>query len=334
MRILLTGGAGYVGSACLRGLLAAGHDAVAYDNLSAGNALSVPAARLVVGDIHDKSSLVKAINDQAAEAVMHFAAVASVPESISDPDLYWRTNLAGTKNVLDALRATGVRKMLLSSTAATYSFDVDMPVVETSTTRPRTPYGTSKLAAEHLVLDYARAYGLDCTILRYFNAAGADLDGEFGECRAVESHLIPLLFKAVLTGVPIKIYGTDWDTRDGSCIRDYIHTQDLMNAHRVVFERLESGTGSIYNVGSNSGTSVLEVLAACERVAGRPIPCEFAPRRHGDPAVLIADSRKLRQQYDWRPLHDLATIVESAWSWHQRYPNGYRDKRCPGSRPS
>ena len=247
MKILLTGGAGYVGSACLRWLLNHGHDPIAYDNLDEGNAAAVPDAadRLIVGDIADTDRLteVLAIND-GIEAVMHFAALASVPDSISDPEAYYRVNVVGTKSVLDAMRAAGVRKILFSSTAATYGFHGEMPLREDSLQTPETPYGTTKLAAEWLIKDYARAYDLGYTLLRYFNAAGADPDGDFGEDRRHEAHLIPLIFQAAVGRRPkIMIYGDDYPTPDGTCMRDYVHTADLAQAHQLAVESLETGHG-------------------------------------------------------------------------------------------
>ena len=230
MKILLTGGAGYVGSACLRWLLAHGHDPIAYDNLSEGNAAAIPNshARLIVGDIADTDHLAEILRQRKVDAVMHFAAMASVPESIADPEAYYRVNVGGTKSVLDAMRATSVRKVLFSSTAATYGFHAEMPLRENSPQTPETPYGGTKLAAEWLIKDYARAYGFGYTLLRYFNASGADLDGNFGEDRRHEAHLIPLIFQTAVGRRPkVMIYGDDYPTPDGSCVRDYVHTADL-----------------------------------------------------------------------------------------------------------
>ena len=247
MRILLTGGAGYVGSACLRWLLAHGHDPIAYDNLSQGNTAAIPdsAARLIVGDITDTDHLAEVLRQRSIDAVMHFAALASVPESIADPEAYYRVNVGGTKSVLDAMRTASVRKVLFSSTAATYGFHAEMPLREISPQTPETPYGTTKLAAEWLIKDYARAYGLGYTLLRYFNASGADLDGNFGEDRRHEAHLIPLIFQAAVGRRPkVMIYGDDYPTPDGTCVRDYVHTADLAQAHQLAVESLEAGHGA------------------------------------------------------------------------------------------
>jgi UDP-glucose 4-epimerase len=322
----MTGAAGYVGSACLRWLLKHGHDPVAYDNMLEGNAKAVPNGRLIVGDLLDPMQIRDALRQTKAEAVMHFAALASVPESIKEPERYWRVNVVGTKNLLDAMLDCGVTKMMFSSTAATYSFKVDMPITETSEQKPETPYGTTKLACENMIKEYARAYGLSYGILRYFNASGADPDGNFGECRHVEGHLIPLILYAATGRRPsVKIFGTDWPTPDGTCIRDYIHTDDLAQAHQLVLEALKPGYGEAFNCGSGSGASILEVLRACEKAVGKPIPHEFAPRRPGDPAVLIASSDKLKKQLGWKPqFPTIQQIVDTAWKWHSTHPYGFK----------
>jgi UDP-glucose 4-epimerase len=327
MKMLLTGGAGYVGSSCLRWLLDRGHDPIAYDNLLEGNPGAVPQAvdRLIVGDIADTDRLADALRRHGAEAVMHFAALASVPDSIADPEAYYRVNVSGTKSVLDAMRAAGVRKILFSSTAATYGFHGEMPLREDSLQAPETPYGSTKLAAEWLIKDYARAYGMGYTLLRYFNAAGADPGGGFGEDRRHEAHLIPLIFQAAVGRRPkVMIYGDDYPTPDGTCVRDYVHTADLAQAHQLAVESLEPGIGRAYNLGSGTGASVLEVLRACETVAGRPIPHEIAGRRPGDPAVLIASPEKIIKELGWSPRHsDIDPIVRTAWDWHHGHPNGF-----------
>jgi UDP-glucose 4-epimerase len=327
MKLLLTGGAGYVGSACLRWLLRHGHDAIAYDNLLEGNVAAVPdaRARLVVGDIAETERLAGVLRDHGVEAVMHFAALASVPDSIADPEAYYRVNVLGTKSVLDAMRAAGVRKVLFSSTAATYAFNTEMPLREDSAQLPETPYGTSKLAAEWLIKDYARAYGLGYTLLRYFNASGADSDGEHGEDRRHESHLIPLIFQvAVGRREKLLVYGGDYPTRDGTCVRDYVHTEDLAQAHQRAVETLEPGMGRAYNLGSGVGVTVLEVLRACVEVIGRPIAHEVVGRRPGDPGVLIATPEKIVRELGWSPRHeDVRDIVRTAWEWHRRHPTGY-----------
>lgn len=327
MKILLTGGAGYVGSACLRWLLERGHDPIAYDSLLEGNTAAVPDAahRLIIGDIAETDRLAEVMKQYAVEAVMHFAALASVPESIADPEAYYRVNVGGTKSVLDAMCRTGVRKILFSSTAATYGFHAEMPLCEDSPQTPETPYGSSKLAAEWIIKDYARAYGLGYTLLRYFNASGADADGNFGEDRRHENHLIPLILQVVVGRRPkVRIYGNDYPTRDGSCVRDYVHTADLAQAHQRAVESLEPGIGRAYNLGSGTGATVLEVLRACEEISGRPIPHEITSRRPGDPAVLIASPQRIIDELSWTPSYiNIYNIVQTAWNWHRSHPQGY-----------
>jgi UDP-glucose 4-epimerase len=332
VKILLTGGAGYIGSACLRWLLKHGHDPIAFDNMDEGNTSAVPEGRLVVGDICDKALLTSTLKDHGIEAVMHFAALASVPLSISDPESYWNANTVGTKSVLDAMRAADVSKIVFSSTAATYAFGVDMPIRETTPQIPQTPYGTTKLAAEWMIKEYARAYGLSYTIFRYFNASGADPDGQYGESRHVEGHIIPLtLLVAVGRRDKLKIFGGDWDTRDGTCVRDYVHTDDLAQAHQLAVEALGPGVATDYNLGSGSGTTILELLRACEAAVGRPIPHEIVERRPGDPGTLIATPEKIVKELGWKPRYpDIDSIVATAWKWHSSHPDGYGSKPTEG----
>ena len=328
MKILLTGGAGYVGSACLRWLLKHGHDPVAYDNLSAGNTASVPNSRLIEGDIEDIDGLIRVMKQHEVEAVMHFAALASVPESIRDPEAYYRTNVVGTKNVLDAMLRNNVKRLVFSSTAATYGFDNLMPLTEESIQQPQVPYGTTKLAAEWMIRDYAHAHGLGFALLRYFNASGADPDGEFGEDRQHETHLIPLVLQtAVGRRKKLLIYGNDWDTRDGTCVRDYIHTDDLAQAHQLAVEAVQPGFGRAFNLGTGHGTTVLEVLHACEKVVGTDISHEVVERRPGDPAVLVASSERIKNELGWTlQFGNIQQIVETAWRWHNANPNGFARK--------
>ena len=331
MNILLTGGAGYIGSASLRWLLKQGHQAIAYDNLLEGNAQSIPADRLVEGDIRDTVKLTQTLRNHKIDAVMHFAALASVPLSISDPDSYWSVNVLGTKSVLDAMRAAEVRRMVFSSTAATYAFGVEMPIRETTPQIPKTPYGSTKLAAEWLIREYAQAYHLGFTILRYFNASGADPDGQFGESRHVEGHIIPLtLMVAVGRRDQLKIFGGDWETRDGTCVRDYVHTDDLALAHQLAVETLEPGMARAYNLGSGTGTTILEVLRACEAAVGRPIAHEIVERRPGDPGTLIATPELIARELGWQPrFATIESIVATAWRWHKSHPDGYGSAADP-----
>lgn len=327
MRLLLTGGAGYVGSACLRWLLKNGHDAIAFDNLSEGNRGAVPDAdtRLIVGDLADSDALVRTMRERQIEAVLHFAAVASVPESIAEPERYWRVNVLGTKNVLDAMRTVGVTRIVFSSTAATYGFRTEMPLHEEAPQTPETPYGTTKLACEWMIREYARAYGIGAVFFRYFNASGADPDGQYGEARRYEAHLIPLVLQvAIGKRSEVLVYGGDWPTRDGSCVRDYVHTEDLAQAHELAVMSLEPGMVRAYNLGNGTGTTVLEVLAACEAAVGRPIPHRVVERRSGDPAVLVASPEAAIRELGWAPRYgDVLSIVRTAWAWHATHPDGY-----------
>ncbi len=326
MKIVLTGGAGYIGSACLRWLLRHGHDPIAFDNLSEGNRGAVPEERLVIGDVLDTERLAAVLREHRAKALLHFAALASVPDSINDPDNYYRVNVLGTKSVLDALRMAEVPRIVFSSTAATYGFDAEMPLREDSPQLPETPYGTTKRAAERMIQDYARAYHLGYAILRYFNAAGADPDGQHGEDRRHESHLIPLTLQvAVGRRDKLKIYGGDWETRDGTCVRDYIHTEDLAQAHQLAVENIGPGVGRVYNLGSGTGTTIWEVLRACEAAVGRPIAHEVVERRPGDPGTLIASPEKITKELGWSPRYpEIGSIVETAWNWHKNHPGGYQ----------
>lgn len=327
MNVLLTGGAGYVGSACLRWLLARGHEAVALDNMLDGNRGAVPDSerRLIVGDVRDRAFVAQVLHARKIDVVMHFASLLSVPDSIRDPDSYYDVNLSGTKAVLDAMRDTGVRRIVFSSTAATYGNHPVMPLREDSPQNPVVPYGTTKLAAERLIADYSRAYDIGHVVFRYFNAAGADPDGRHGEHRSCESHLIPLTL-GVATGKRPKlvIAGNQYPTRDGTCVRDYVHTADLAQAHARAAEILDPGVAAAYNLGSGEGTTVLEVLRACERAVGRDIPHEIGPPRPGDPPVLIADPSKAMAELGWEPRHaDIDEIVRTAWAWHSSHPDGY-----------
>ncbi len=331
MNLFLTGGAGYVGSACLRHLLKNGHNAIAYDNLIEGNRGSVPGGRLVVGDIADVDAMADCMRSERIDAVLHFAAAASVPESIKNPEFYYRSNVLGTKGVLDAMRRSGVRRIIFSSTAATYGFHARMPMTEDAPQTPQVPYGSTKLAAEWLIKDYAKAYGMGYTIFRYFNASGADIDGEHGEDRRDESHLIPLALAVAVGRRPrLLIFGDDFETQDGTCVRDYIHVDDLAQAHELAVESLEPGMGRAFNLGSGTGVTVLEVLRACEEAVGFPINHEIVDRRPGDPGVLIACPQRAMRQLGWSPRYtDIRQIVGSAWRWRRTHPDGYREPAEP-----
>jgi UDP-glucose-4-epimerase GalE len=328
MKVLVTGGAGYVGSACLRLLLAEGHDAIAFDNLCEGHGEAVPSGRLIEGDIADTAALVRAMKDHGSEAVMHFAAATYVGDSVTNPDYHYGNNIGGTLSLLRAMREAGVNRMLFSSTCATYGDNPEPPMNEQAQQIPCSPYARTKLAVEWMIRDFAQAYGLGFTILRYFNAAGADRDGEYGENHDPEPHLIPLLLQVALgQRDKILLFGDDYPTPDGTCIRDYIHTDDLASAHLLAIAATTPQTAEVYNVGSGQGQSVRQVHAACERVTGRKIPLEVVARRPGDAPALVADPTKLKTKLGWRPqFNDIGAIVETAWAWHQRYPKGYAGK--------
>lgn len=329
MNILVTGGAGYVGSACLRYMLARGHNAVAFDNLVQGHAAAVPGGktggRLIVGDIADTEALVAALRKVNADAVMHFAAATYVGESVENPEYHYRNNIGGTLSLLNAMRTVGVKRMLFSSTCATYGMTPKVPMSEDSPQDPFSPYARTKLAVEWMIRDFAHAYGLGFTLLRYFNAAGADEGAKYGEDHRPETHLIPLVLEVPLgKRQKIMVLGNDYPTPDGTCIRDYVHTEDLAQAHLLAMEATTPTTAEVFNIGTGTGSSVLEVITACEEVTGTAIPREVVGRRPGDPPALVADPSKLRNRLGWRPKYpDIRSIVASAWAWHKANPNGY-----------
>ncbi len=325
MKILITGGAGYVGSACLRYVGKKGHTPIAFDNLKEGHASAVGEAELVVGDIADTELLVETIRRYEIEAVMHFAAATYVGESVTDPEYHYRNNIGGTLSLLNAMRTTGVKRMLFSSTCATYGMSGDGPMTEETPQAPFSPYARTKLAVEWMIRDFSHAYGLGFTLLRYFNAAGADPSGEFGEYHNPETHLIPLVLEVPLgkrTG--LKVYGNDYPTPDGTCIRDYVHIDDLASAHLLAIEATTPTTEEVFNIGTGSGQSVLEIIASCERIVGKSIPYEVVERRPGDPPMLVANPTKLKSQLGWQPQYtSIDETVETAWAWHQKHPEGY-----------
>jgi UDP-glucose 4-epimerase len=325
MRILVTGGAGYVGSHAVAWLLRAGHEVCVYDNLELGHAEAVPAARLIRADLHDGLVLARVLREHQIEAVMHFAARALVGESVADPALYYGENIAGTLSLLEAMRAAGVDKIVFSSTCATYGEPEAMPIREDTPQRPVNPYGRSKLAIEWALRDYAAAYGIGYAALRYFNACGAAESGDLGEHHSVEAHLIPLTLQVALgQREAITIYGDDYPTPDGTCVRDYIHVDDLAEAHRLALAKLAPGRGIELNLGTGRGFSVREVIESCRRVTGHPIPARVGARRPGDPPELVADPSRAREQLGFRArVTEIDDIVRSAWNWHSRHPRGY-----------
>jgi UDP-glucose 4-epimerase len=326
MRILLTGGAGYVGSACFRAFRRRGYEAFVFDDLSEGHAAAVEPDRLDVGDLRDTEAVARVLSDRDITHVAHFAALTSVPNSIRDPAGYWSINVDGSRSLLDAMRATGRGRIVFSSTAAVYAHGFDRPIREDDPIAPATPYGTSKLAVEHLLQGYAEAYGFGATALRYFNASGADMDGRHGEAHREESHVIPLLVETALGRRPgFKLFGDRWNTPDGSCIRDFVSVQDLADAHLRALERLEPGRMTRYNLGSGRGASVRELIAAAARLSGRLVPYNVEPPRPGDPARLVADISRARAGLGWTPFHSTTeSILATALRWHASPRCGYR----------
>ncbi|MFE9107281.1 UDP-glucose 4-epimerase GalE [Actinomadura geliboluensis] len=313
MKLLVTGGAGYIGSVVSALLLEAGHEVVVLDDLSTGHEDAVPeGARLVRGTLRDMAADVLA--GAGFEAVLHFAARSLVGESVQKPGLYWDKNLGESLALLDAMRVAGVPRIVFSSTAATYGEPESTPILETDPTRPTNPYGASKLAIDTVLTEYARLHGIGGVSLRYFNVAGAY--GRHGERHTVETHLIPNVLKiAQGDGDAVKMFGDDYPTADGTCVRDYIHVIDLGRAHLLALDACEPGAHQIFNLGSGTGYSVREVVEVCREVTGREIPAEVGPRRAGDPAVLIASSDKIQARLGWKPERDLRTMVDDAWTF-------------------
>jgi UDP-glucose 4-epimerase len=311
MKILITGGAGYVGSACLRHVVSMGHDAVAYDNLVEGHPGAVGGSRLVVGDIADTEKLTQTLREFGADAVMHFAAA---------------TYVGGSLSLLNAMRAAGVGRMLFSSTCATYGMADAETMSEDTPQAPFSPYARTKLAVEWMIRDFAHAYGLGFTLLRYFNASGGSPDGKFGEYHNPETHLIPLVLEVPLgRRKEIKVYGNDYPTPDGTCIRDYVHIDDLASAHLLAIERTRQDSSAVFNIGTGDGQSVLQIIQACERVCGQSIPYQVVERRPGDPPRLVADPRKLKGELGWVPKYtSIDDTIRTAWAFHQKNPEGYQ----------
>lgn len=327
MKILVTGGAGYIGSHAVRHFLSRGHDVTIYDNLSQGHRASVPAERLVVGDLSEIHRLDHLLLTNRIEAVVHFAAFTYVGESVKDPGKYYQNNLVNTLNLMECLRRNKVWRFVFSSTAATYGIPENVPITEEAAQQPINPYGMGKLAVEKALADYAAGYGWGYAALRYFNAAGANASGAIGEDHDPETHLIPIVLQAVLGQRPhVEVFGTDYPTPDGTCIRDYIHVDDLAEAHLLALEKLEPGKGLCCNLGIGRGYSVREVIRTAEEATGKPVPVKEGPRRAGDPPSLVASSKKMQRETGWKPRYtELKPIVESAWNWHKAHPKGYND---------
>jgi UDP-glucose 4-epimerase len=324
MKAVVTGGAGYIGSVVAAQLLDAGHDVVVIDDLSRGHAGAVPpGAEHVDISLADAGALREPLAD-GVDAVLHFAALALVPESVEHPERYWRNNVAGTLNLLDAMRAGGVGRLVFSSTCATYGEPETIPIAEDEPTAPVNAYGASKLAVDLMIRDECRAHGLAAASLRYFNVAGAS--GRHGEDHEPETHLIPLVLQAA-AGVRehVTVFGTDYPTRDGTAVRDYIHVEDLGRAHLLALERLQPGTHLMLNLGTGDGYTVREVIEAARRVTGREIPVRDEGRRPGDPPELVAANARARDVLGWTPQRSLDEMIADAWAWHQAHPDGYGD---------
>lgn len=319
MKVLITGGAGYIGSHVNRLLNRQGVDTVILDDLRDGHAEAVVAGRLVQGDIGDRALLDGLMAEERFDAVMHFAAYASVPESVQNPSKYYNNNVVNMVALLDACVAHGVKYFIYSSSAASFGNPEYSPIDEKHPQRPINPYGATKLIGERILADYEQAYGLRWCALRYFCAAGDSQDGVLGEAHCPENHLIPVMIRAALSGKPFRVCGTDYDTRDGSCVRDFIHVEDLAQAHWLGLKYImEHDCSDAFNLGSGTDFTVLEMIHELERVCGRPVPYELAGRREGDPAALVASHDKAASVLGWRPKHsDIGTILRDAWNWEE-----------------
>jgi len=329
--VLVTGGAGYIGSHVVRELLKAGYEPVVLDNLSSGHrrAVAPPADRLIVGDVADQELVKRLVGERHCCAAIHFAASISVAESVADPRKYFYNNTFKTSLFLNALVDAGVNAVVFSSTAAVYGWPRRFPIIEDDPTAPVNPYGESKLMSEKILQHYDVAYGLKSVALRYFNACGADPDGGIGEDHPEETHLIPIILKVALGQMAhVKIFGADYDTSDGTCVRDYIHVNDLAAAHVLALRYvLQGGATTAFNLGNGLGYTVQQVIDAARTVTGRHISTVLSERRPGDPARLVASSVRIRDVLGWRPQYpELESIISSAWKWHEEYPHGYEDR--------
>ncbi|MBX3416558.1 MAG: UDP-glucose 4-epimerase GalE [Pirellulaceae bacterium] len=326
MNVLVVGGAGYIGSHMVRLLEQTGHQPVVLDNLSTGFAESVRQTKSYIGAMDDRKLVEQILREHQIEAVMHYAACALVGESVVDPAKYYQNNVVATLQLLEAMRACDVRKLVFSSTCATYGVPAKVPIDEQEKQEPVNPYGFTKLVIEKALADYSAAYGFGYATLRYFNASGASPAGDIGEDHDPETHLIPLVLQVALgQRSHITVFGDDWPTPDRTCIRDYIHVDDLATAHLAALQRLEHGTEIKLNLGTGVGNSVREVIEACRDVTGCDIPEQMGSRRAGDPPELVADSSRAQRELNWIPKYnDIREIVRTAWKWHQAHPHGYR----------
>ncbi|WP_297406110.1 UDP-glucose 4-epimerase GalE [uncultured Cetobacterium sp.] len=329
MAILVCGGAGYIGSHAVRALLEAKREVIVLDNLQTGHVDAIPEeVKLVLGDLRDLEFLNRVFKDNKIEGVIQFAADSLVGESMTNPAKYFENNVMGTMNLLNVMKKYNINKIVFSSTAATYGEPKNIPILESDETNPTNPYGESKLMVEKMLKWYDYAYGIKYTALRYFNVAGAYSTGEIGEDHNPESHLIPIILQVALgKREKIAIYGDDYATEDGTCVRDYVNVMDLVNAHILALDRLQrGGESTIYNLGNGEGFSVKEVIDVARKVTRHEIPAEISPRREGDPAKLVASSEKAMKELKWKPKYSsLENIIETAWKWHKNNPEGYQD---------
>ena len=328
MKALVTGGAGYIGSHTVRRLMREGHEPVVYDNLSEGHRGAIGDCPLVQGDIADRQRLTSTLSEARVDAVIHFAAHCSVGESVKDPAKYYRNNVVNGLVLLDAMIEAGVQRLVFSSSAAVYGIPSQTPIDEDHPKNPVNPYGRTKLHFEESLAEYAAAYGLAAVSLRYFNAAGASPQADIGEDHCPETHLIPLVLQTALGQRDhIDIYGTDYDTPDGTCVRDYIHVDDLADAHIRAMDSARPGQAIAFNMGNGQGYSVREVIEKARQITGKQIPSRQAPRRAGDPPLLVASASKIMHELGWRPQFPaLDQIIATAWEWHQTHPRGYDDR--------
>ncbi len=326
MNVLVVGGAGYIGSHMVRKLDRTGHQVVVLDNLSTGHAAAVTAGELIIGEMSDRALVEAILSDHRIDAVMHFAACALVGESVIEPAKYYRNNVVATLELLEAMRRTAVKQIVFSSTCATYGVPSSIPISELERQLPVNPYGFTKLVIERALADYATAYNFGYAALRYFNAAGAAPTGDIGEHHDPESHLIPIILQTALgQRSSVMVYGDDWPTPDRTCIRDYIHVDDLGAAHLAALERLKKGQGIEVNLGTGTGFSVRQVIEACRDVTGCEIPETMGARRAGDPPALVADAKKAKSVLGWQPEYaEVVPIIQTAWKWHQSHPHGYQ----------
>ena len=328
MNVLLTGGAGFIGSHVVRALTGAGHRCVAYDNLANGHAPAVESVPLVRADVAEGEALRSAMREHEIDAVIHLAAFIEAGESVATPDKYFQNNTVIGLTLLDAMRDCGVHRLVFSSTAAVYGTPRRVPIEENDTLAPINPYGASKLCVEYMLRAYAEAYDMGCVSLRYFNVAGADPAADIGEDHSPETHLVPLILQVPLgKREKILIFGDDYDTPDGTCIRDFIHVCDLADAHVLALDAAEKGKVRVFNLGNGEGFSVKEVIETCREVTDDEIPEELAPRRPGDPARLVASSQRAASELGWEPKYPyIKEIVSHAWAWHKSHPDGYGDR--------